>query len=84
MPLRCHFLHFGITVNGNIAPTIITGSWSDAKGIKVAEKPQKIGKEAGGGRYFRNFWVGMCRWDPEIVNLYTELQVVQLNVVTLY
>ena len=83
MPLRCHFLHFGITVNGNIAPKIITGSWSDAKGVKVVEKPQKIGKEAG-GRYFRNFWVGMCRWDPEIVNLYTELQVVQLNVVTLY
>ena len=49
MPLRCHFLHFGITVNGNIAPKIITGSWSDAKGVKVAEKPQKIGKEAGGG-----------------------------------
>ena len=83
MPLRCHFLHFGITVNGNIAPKVITGSWPDAKGVKVAEKPQKIGKEAG-GRYFRNFWVGMCRWDPEIVNLYTELQVVQLNVVTLY
>ena len=20
--------------------------------------------------YFRNFWVGMCRWDPETVNLY--------------
>ena len=18
----------------------------------------------GGGGYFRNFWVGMCRWDP--------------------
>ena len=83
MPLRFHFLHFGITVNGNIAPKIITGSWSDAKAVKVAEKPQKIGREAG-GRYFRNFWVGMCRWDPEIVNLYTELQVVQLNVVTLY
>ena len=41
-------------------------------------------KKKPGGRYFRNFWVGMCRWDPEIVNLYTELQVVQLNVVTLY
>ena len=22
------------------------------------------------GRYFRNFWVGMCRWDPGILNLY--------------
>ena len=19
--------------------------------------------------YFRNFWVGMCRWDPEALNL---------------
>ena len=24
----------------------------------------------GGGGYFRNFWVGMCRWDPETLNLY--------------
>ena len=22
------------------------------------------------GRYFRNFWVGMCRWDPGYLNLY--------------
>jgi len=22
------------------------------------------------GGYFRNFWVGMCRWDPGTVNLY--------------
>ena len=20
--------------------------------------------------YFRNFWVGMCLWDPETLNLY--------------
>lgn len=25
--------------------------------------------EARGG-YFRNFSVGMCRWDPETLNLY--------------
>ena len=56
MPLRCHFLHFGITVNGNIAPKIITGSWSDAKGVKVAEKPQKIGREAGGGTLGISGW----------------------------
>ena len=24
----------------------------------------------GGGGYFRNFWVGMCRWDPGTLNLY--------------
>ena len=23
-----------------------------------------------GGGYFRNFWVGMCRWDPGTLNLY--------------
>ena len=24
----------------------------------------------GGGGYFRNFWVGLCRWDPGTLNLY--------------
>ena len=24
----------------------------------------------GGGGYFRTFWVGMCRWDPETFSLY--------------
>ena len=24
----------------------------------------------GGGGYFRNFWAGMCRWDPGTLNLY--------------
>ena len=28
----------------------------------------KIGK--GGGWYFRNFWVGMCHWDPGTLTLY--------------
>ena len=23
-----------------------------------------------GGGHFRNFWVGMCRWDPGTLNLY--------------
>ena len=23
-----------------------------------------------GGGYFRNFWVGMCHWDPGTLNLY--------------
>ena len=23
-----------------------------------------------GGEYFRNFWVGMSRWDPGTLNLY--------------
>ena len=41
-----HFLYFEITVNRNTAPKIITGLWSSAKRVKMAEKPQKIGKEA--------------------------------------
>ena len=24
----------------------------------------------GGGGYFRNFWLGVCRWDPGTLNLY--------------
>ena len=24
----------------------------------------------GEGGYFRNYWVGMCRWDPGTLNLY--------------
>ena len=24
----------------------------------------------GGGVYFRNFWVGICRWDPGTLNQY--------------
>ena len=24
----------------------------------------------GGGGYFKNFWGGMCRWDPGTLNLY--------------
>ena len=28
------------------------------------------GREPRGGRYFRNFWVGMCRWDRGTLDLY--------------
>ena len=35
-----------------------------------------------GGGYFRNFWVGMCRWDLEPLTYVPEL--VQLNFATLY
>ena len=24
----------------------------------------------GGGGYFRNFWVGVCRWDPGTLSVY--------------
>ena len=28
------------------------------------------GDRGGGGKYFRNFWVGMCHWDPGTLSLY--------------
>ena len=30
----------------------------------------KKGEDVDPGGYFRNFWVGMCRWDPGTLNLY--------------
>ena len=30
---------------------------------------RKLPKSRGGGP-FRNFWVGMCRWDPGTLDLY--------------
>ena len=35
-----------------------------------------------GGGHFRNFWVGMCRWNPGTLDLYQSE--VQLNFATLY
>ena len=45
VPLRCHFLQFEISVNGNTAPKIIAGSWSDAKMAKMDEEQQKNTKK---------------------------------------
>ena len=43
-------------------------------GLSLYSKYIKIGRKKGGfqpgGGYFRNFWVGMCRWDPGTLNLY--------------
>ena len=25
---------------------------------------KRLGEDVPGGGYFRNFWVGTCRWDP--------------------
>ena len=30
----------------------------------------KVVQPLSPGVYFRNFWVGMCRWDPGTLNLY--------------
>ena len=39
------WLHFEITVSRNIVPKIIAGSCFGAKTVKMADKPQKKGKE---------------------------------------
>ena len=36
----------------------------------VEIKNKDIFPGGGGGEYFRNFWVGMCRWDPGTLSLY--------------
>ena len=33
-------------------------------------KPNFLVYLPGAGGYFRNFWVGLCRWDPGTLNLY--------------
>ena len=52
--------------------------------------PVLWGRLRGGGRHFRNFWVGMCCWDPGTLNLYKSHngswpipELVQLNFATL-
>ena len=38
---------------------------NDPVGLYVTTQPG-----VGGGGYFRNFWVGLCHWDPGTLNLY--------------
>ena len=40
--LRWPSLHFEITGNGNTASKITTGSWSDAKRVKMAENHKRV------------------------------------------
>ena len=42
------------------------------KGLRSDKPSHKHGpnKYPPGGGYFRNFWVGMCRWDPGTLDLY--------------
>ena len=37
--------------------------------MEKKKDPANCTQNPGGG-YFRNFWVGMCRWDPGTLNLY--------------
>ena len=39
-------------------------------GWTVLELTDVLARGRGGGGYFRNFWVGMCRWDPRTLNPY--------------
>ena len=34
--------------------------------LEILQGPEVL----GGGVYLRNFWLGMCRWDPGTLNLY--------------
>ena len=56
-------MHFNVT---------IMISWYNP--CMMNDKHAKTGKKTAdyrpGGGYFRNFWVGMCCWDPETLNLY--------------
>ena len=36
--------------------------------LSVIDKSMSINPRGGG--YFRNFWVGMCRWEPGTLTLY--------------
>ena len=38
--------------------------------MEKKKDPANCTQNPGGGGYFRNFWVGMCRWDPGTLNLY--------------
>ena len=51
------------------------------QGIRQCQQLEKVGYQLvyqlvycssvwARGWYFRNFWVGMCRWDPGTLNLY--------------
>ena len=41
--------------------------------VLLIQKFKTLEARGGGGGYFRNFWVGMCRWDPGTLNLYQSL-----------
>ena len=41
------------------------------RGLKRSNEPSDMKPFfSPGGGHFRNFWVGMCRWDPGTLNLY--------------
>ena len=69
-------------VTTNFTPRLYEKNLSRVKGSPTT--PRRVNSNPGdGGRgYFRNFWVGMCRWDPGSLSL--KQQLVQLNFVTPY
>ena len=51
-----------------IQVTVLTLSESKrTAGISVGDVGSLVTTPGG---YFRNFWVGMCRWDPGTLDLY--------------
>ena len=49
---------------------MVTFSLPSAESTFVKTFGTFTGDNGPGGEYFRNFWVGMCRWDPRTLNLY--------------
>ena len=63
-----HFINIMRTMG-----TINTEEQHD-RGLKRSNEPSDMkpffSPPGPGGGHFRNFWVGMCRWDPGTLNLY--------------
>ena len=47
-----------------------TAAWLAQLGERRSAKREVAVQTPGGGGHFRNFWVGLCRWDPGTLNLY--------------
>ena len=44
----------------------IQTTWCSPGKPQISSRPLS----RGGGGYYRNFWMGMCRWDPGTIHLY--------------
>ena len=62
-----HFINIMRTMGA-----VNTGEQHD-RGLKRSNEPSDMKpffSPGGGGGHFRNFWVGMCCWDPGTLDLY--------------
>ena len=56
-----------------LSNSLLMDNFSFAREVGSHLEPRiwaQYGRTGGGGGYFRNFWVGMCRWDPWTLSLY--------------